>query len=144
MTPRHTRRLIALAVALPGLAGAQASAPAGADAPPPSSVSIYGTIDLGLDRVSKAQGDVSGTVYSLVNGAPVSNAVASPRATSTRLAPSLSAQSLIGFKGQEQIGGGYVAKFALEGGFAGDNGSHHAGWPHVGPPGLGGSADAGR
>lgn len=123
MTPRHTRRLIALAVALPGLAGAQASAPAGADAPPPSSVSIYGTIDLGLDRVSKAQGDVSGTVYSLVNGAPVSNAVASPRATSTRLAPSLSAQSLIGFKGQEQIGGGYVAKFALEGGFAGDNGS---------------------
>ena len=88
-----------------------------------SSVTIYGTIDVGIDRVSKAEGNVSGTVFGVSGGVPIPNAVASPRTRVTRVAPSLSAQSLIGFKGQEDLGSGYFAKFALESGFVGDTGT---------------------
>jgi predicted porin len=88
-----------------------------------SVVTIYGKLDVGLDRVSKGQGNVSGTLYSVSNGVVLSNAVASPSTQVTRVAPSLSSQSLIGVKGQEQMGGGYVAKFTLESGLAADTGS---------------------
>lgn len=101
----------------------QANAQTAAQLPVESSVTIYGTIDVGLDRVVKGQGNVTGTLYSVSNGTVLPNSVASPRTQNTRVAPSLSAQSLIGFKGQENLGGGYFAKFTLETGFAADNGS---------------------
>ena len=118
--PLRALGTLAAALAVHGIAGAQVS-------PQPSTqatdVTIYGTLDLGLDRVSKDQGNVSGTAYSVVQGTVQPNSVASPKTASTRLAPSLSAQSLIGIKGVEVIGGGYSGKFTLEGGLAADNGA---------------------
>lgn len=119
MTFKHAGLVAALASVTHGLVQAQAQATP-AEGP---ALTFYGTLDLGLDHVSKGQGDVSGTVYSIGNNTVLPNAVASPRSNVTRLTPSLSAQSLMGVKGQEPLGGGVVAKFTLEGGFAADNGS---------------------
>ncbi|MES2258034.1 MAG: porin [Pseudomonadota bacterium] len=88
-----------------------------------SSISIYGNIDLALDRVGKSAGNVQGTVYGLANNVPVPNAVASPKTTVTRVAPSLTSQSKFGFKGSEDLGDGYKAGFTLEGGINADNGT---------------------
>jgi len=67
-------------------------------------LTVHGTLDLGFGRDCKDQGDVSGTVHSIGQGAVQRNAVASPRASLTRLSPSLSAQSLMGLKGDALLG----------------------------------------
>jgi predicted porin len=87
-----------------------------------SSVTIYGTLDVGIDRVDKSQGNVQGTVFGVSGATPVPNSVASPATVSTRLSPSHTRQSNIGFKGVEDLGGGYRGLFVLEGGVTLDNG----------------------
>ncbi|WEF30695.1 porin [Pseudoduganella chitinolytica] len=87
-----------------------------------SSVTVYGLLDAGVDTVKKGQGNVQGTLFGLSGTTPVPNAMASPETRTTRMAPSLSAQSHFGFKGTEDLGGGWKAGFTLEGGLQIDNG----------------------
>lgn len=87
-----------------------------------SSVTIYGTLDVGLDRVDKSQGNVQGTVFGVSGTTPVPNSIAAPATVTTRLSPSHTRQSNIGFKGVEDLGGGYRGLFVLEGGVTIDNG----------------------
>lgn len=78
------------------------------------SIQIYGTIDLSVDRIDKSAGNNAGTVY---------QAVASPAQTQTRLAPSMTRQSHVGLRGTEPLGGGWEAKFTLEGSVIADTGT---------------------
>lgn len=87
-----------------------------------SSVTIYGTLDTAIDQVRKGEGNVQGTVFGLAGGVPVANSVAAPKSTVTRVSPSLSAETFVGFKGSEDIGEGYRAGFTLEAGLTPDNG----------------------
>jgi len=87
-----------------------------------SSVTIYGTLDVGLDRVDKGEGNVQGTLFGVSGGVPVPNRLAAPATITTRLTPSHTRQSNIGFKGVEDLGGGYRGLFVLEGGVTIDNG----------------------
>jgi predicted porin len=87
-----------------------------------SSVTMYGTLDVGLDRVDKSEGNVQGTVFGVSGTTPVPNRLAAPATVSTRLSPSHTRQSNIGFKGVEDLGGGYRGLFVLEGGVTLDNG----------------------
>lgn len=77
-----------------------------------SSVTLYGLIDVALDNVHKEAG-------MKINGAPEAGS------TVTRVAPSISAQSMIGFKGVEDLGQGYKASFVLEGQFSADTGAQN-------------------
>lgn len=77
-----------------------------------SSVTLYGLIDVALDNVHKEAGlEINGT--------------AKAGSTVTRVAPSISAQSMIGFKGVEDLGQGYKASFVLEGQFSADTGAQN-------------------
>jgi predicted porin len=87
-----------------------------------SSVTMYGTLDVGIDRVDKSQGNVQGTVFDVSGATPVPNSIAAPSSVTTRLSPSHTRQSNIGFKGVEDLGGGYRGLFVLEGGITIDNG----------------------
>lgn len=75
-----------------------------------SSLTIYGNIDAALDSVHKAAG------VSITGAAAASSTV-------TRVSPSISSQNALGFKGTEDIGGGYKASFILEGQFNTDTGA---------------------
>lgn len=75
-----------------------------------SSLTIYGNIDGALDSVHKQKGIT-------ITGA------AAPASTVTRVSPSISSQNALGFKGTEDIGGGYKASFILEGQFNTDTGA---------------------
>lgn len=77
-----------------------------------SSVTLYGLVDVSLDNVHKEA------------GRSISGAAASA-ATLNRVSPSISAQSMIGFKGTEDIGGGYKGSFVLEGQFSADTGAQN-------------------
>lgn len=77
-----------------------------------SSVTLYGLIDVSLDNVHKEAGRS-------INGATAAGT------TVTRVSPSISAQSMIGFKGTEDIGGGYKGSFVLEGQFSADTGAQN-------------------
>jgi predicted porin len=83
---------------------------------------MYGTLDVGLDRVDKSQGNVQGTVFGVSGTTPVPNSIAAPATVTSRLSPSHTRQSNIGFKGVEDLGGGYRGLFVLEGGITLDNG----------------------
>jgi predicted porin len=87
-----------------------------------SSVTIYGTLDVGIDRVEKGEGNVQGTLFGVRGTTPIPNNIASPGSTSVRVSPSHTRQSNIGFKGVEDMGGGYRGLFVLEGGVTLDNG----------------------
>lgn len=87
-----------------------------------SSVTIYGTLDVGFDRVEKSQGNVQGTLFGVSGTTPVPNSIASPKTITQRVSPSHTRQSNIGFKGVEDLGGGYRGLFVLEGGVTIDNG----------------------
>jgi len=87
-----------------------------------SSVTIYGTLDVGFDRVEKSQGNVQGTVFGVSGTTPVPNSIAAPKTITQRVSPSHTRQSNIGFKGVEDMGGGYRGLFVLEGGVTIDNG----------------------
>lgn len=77
-----------------------------------SSVTLYGLIDVSLDNVHKEAGKS-------ISGVPLAST------TLTRVSPSISAQSMIGFKGTEDIGGGYKGSFVLEGQFSADTGAQN-------------------
>lgn len=80
-----------------------------------SSLTIYGNIDIAYTNVSKKQGDVSNTVL------PASS-FAAP-STINGLTSSVSSVNALGFKGTEDLGGGYKAGFILEGQFQVDTGA---------------------
>lgn len=75
---------------------------------------IYGAIDLSVDAISKSEGNVQGTVFSLNGMSPLPNSVASPSERSTRVSTGLSEPSYIGFRHAEDLGGGWQAKWQLE------------------------------
>lgn len=77
-----------------------------------SSVTLYGLVDVAVDNVHKEAG------LNIFNQ-PAANS------TVTRVSPSISAQSMIGFKGVEDLGQGYKASFVLEGQFSGDTGAQN-------------------
>lgn len=85
-----------------------------------SSVTIYGNLDVALDNVHKGQGDASGTLFV---ASPTSLAAVTAPSTVTRLTSSISSVNALGFKGTEDIGGGYKAGFVLEGQFQIDTGA---------------------
>jgi predicted porin len=111
-----------------------------------SSLTIYGNIDGALDSVHKGQGNIAGTLFAtlpgivgagLIPGLPAGatatataakltagfNGAYANRSTVTRVSQSISSQNALGFKGTEDIGGGYKAGFVLEGQFATDTGA---------------------
>lgn len=77
-----------------------------------SSVTLYGLIDVALDNVHKEAGRK-------ISGA------SEAASTVTRISPSISAQSMIGVKGTEDLGQGYKASFILEGQFSADTGAQN-------------------
>jgi predicted porin len=93
---RSRSPLVAIAAATATLLSA---APAHAD------VSLYGTLDLGADKVERGQGDVAGTVFAAAGAAEQKR---------YRVSPSLTAQSRLGFRGTEPLGGGYAGRFQFE------------------------------
>lgn len=101
---------VAVALAALGAGGAFAQ----------SSMTIYGNLDVALDNVHKGQGDVSGT---LLNSVPAVAAAFSAPSTVTRVVSSISSVNALGFKGTEDIGGGYKGGFVLEGQFQVDTGA---------------------
>jgi len=88
-----------------------------------SNLTLYGALDVSLDAVHKSEGQVQGTVFGTSNFQPVPNSVASPAQSQTRLANSLTEQTHLGFKGTENLGGGWAGKFQLESAFSPDNGT---------------------
>lgn len=89
-----------------------------------SSLTIYGNIDVAVDNVHKGQGDVSGTTLA---GLAASNAAYAAgfvnKSTVTRLTSSVSSVNALGFRGVEDLGGGYKGGFVLEGQFQVDTGA---------------------
>lgn len=102
----------AIALALTALASGSALAQ--------SSVTIYGNIDVGFDRVKKDAG--TRLLPESAATTPVNNAL-SNKASFSRVGPDLSSQSSLGFRGTEDLGGGYKGNFVLEGQVGVDNGS---------------------
>lgn len=109
----------AIALALTALAAGTASAQ--------SSVTIYGNIDVGFDRVKRDAGVrllPENTPSPAVNTASSNaNNVLSSRLSTSRVTPDLSSQSALGFRGVEDLGGGYKGNFVLEGQFGADTGA---------------------
>ena len=95
----------AIALALTALASGTALAQ--------SSVTIYGNVDVSLDRVKREAG----------TGVNANLAAINTTLKATRVGPDLSSQSALGFKGVEDLGGGYKGNFVLEGQMSVDNGA---------------------
>jgi predicted porin len=108
---------LAAFAALVALGTASASAHAN------SGITLYGSFDVGVDQIKKSQGNVQGTLFSVSGGRQLTNEVAAPATSTSRMSTSLTRQSYLGFKGNEDLGGGYQAKFQLEGGFTPDAGT---------------------
>lgn len=109
----------AIALALTALASGTALAQ--------SSVTIYGNIDVGFDRVKRDAGDrllPENTVSSAANTAytAINNSLSNKQSLS-RVGPDLSSQSSLGFRGVEDLGNGYKGNFVLEGQMGVDNGA---------------------
>lgn len=77
-----------------------------------SSVTLYGLVDVSLDNVHKKAG------LTTTGGVAAASTV-------TRISPSIAGQSMLGFKGTEDIGGGYKGSFVLEGQFSADTGAQN-------------------
>jgi len=102
----------AIALALTALASGTALAQ--------SSVTIYGNIDVGFDHINRKAGtrllpESEGTT-------PINNALSNKLSTN-RVTPDLSSQSALGFRGTEDLGGGYKGTFVLEGQMSVDAGN---------------------
>jgi len=85
-----------------------------------SSVTIYGNIDVGFDHINRKAGtrllpESEGTT-------PINNALSNKLSTN-RVTPDLSSQSALGFRGTEDLGGGYKGTFVLEGQMSVDAGN---------------------
>jgi len=109
----------AIALALTALAAGSALAQ--------SSVTIYGNIDVSFDRVKRDAGDrllPQNTISSDANTAYTRiNDSLSNKQSFSRVGPDLSSQSALGFRGVEDLGGGYKGNFVLEGQMGVDNGA---------------------
>jgi len=90
-----------------------------------SSVTIYGNLDVAVDNVHKGRGDVSRSPLfsALAAGSAAFNSGFVAPSTTTRLTSSISSVNALGFKGVEDIGGGYKGNFVLEGQFQVDTGA---------------------
>jgi len=104
MTRPLSRSAACVLAALPLLATGQT----------PGSATLYGNLDIALDRVSKDAGNVAGTVFA---------ASPAPKISSRRMSTSISSQSHFGFRGTEDLGGGYAGRFTLESAIVPDNGT---------------------
>lgn len=102
----------AIALALTALASGTALAQ--------SSVTIYGNIDVSVDRVKRDAGDL---LLPNIAAFSAANAQLSSKSSVTRVGPDLSSQSSLGFRGTEDLGGGYKGNFVLEGQAGADNGA---------------------
>lgn len=80
-----------------------------------SSLTIYGNLDVAYTNVSKKEGDVSGTALPAASFATPS--------TINGITSSVSSVNALGFKGTEDLGGGYKGGFILEGQFQLDTGA---------------------
>ena len=100
----------AIALALTALASGTALAQ--------SSVTIYGNIDVSVDRVKKEAGSKDFSAL----GTQANTAI-NGRQSQTRVGPDMSSQSALGFRGVEDLGGGYKGNFVLEGQMGVDNGA---------------------
>lgn len=110
----------AIALALTALASGSALAQ--------SSVTIYGNIDVSFDHVKKDAGTANFTSTLIAAGVPSANAPAVNAALNgkqslNRVGPDMSSQSSLGFKGVEDLGGGYKGNFVLEGQVGTDTGA---------------------
>ncbi|MBU0915194.1 porin [Aquabacterium parvum] len=109
----------AIALALTALASGTALAQ--------SSVTIYGNIDVSVDRVKRTSGDAitapaSTGLLGAGTAAALSSALRSQQSM-TRVGPDTSSQSSLGFRGVEDLGNGYKGNFVLEGQMGVDNGA---------------------
>lgn len=102
----------AIALALTALASGTALAQ--------SSVTIYGNIDVSVDRVKK---DAGTRLLPEAGALVTANNQLSNKVSTTRVGPDLSSQSALGFRGTEDLGGGYKGNFVLEGQMGVDNGA---------------------
>ncbi|OGA85148.1 MAG: hypothetical protein A2711_08735 [Burkholderiales bacterium RIFCSPHIGHO2_01_FULL_63_240] len=100
----------AIALALTALASGTALAQ--------SSVTIYGNIDVSVDRVKKEAGKNDFSALGVQ-----ANTAINGRQSLTRVGPDMSSQSALGFRGVEDLGGGYKGNFVLEGQMGIDNGT---------------------
>lgn len=66
-------------------------------------VSLYGHFDVALDHTKKSASDSAGTVFP-----------PSAEQARTRVSPSLSSPSKLGFRGTEPLGNGYAGRFQIE------------------------------
>jgi len=83
-----------------------------------SSVTFYGNADVSLDNVHRTAG------VPLASANPVvAAATQGTKATLTRVSPSATSQTSYGFKGTEDLGGGYSGNFVLEGQLSHDTGA---------------------
>lgn len=101
----------AIALALTALASGSALAQ--------SSVTIYGNIDVSFDHIKKDAGSAN---YTALVGATANGAI-NGKQSLNRVGPDMSSQSSLGFKGVEDLGGGYKGNFVLEGQMGIDNGA---------------------
>lgn len=74
-------------------------------APAHAEVSLYGTLDVGVDKVDRGQGNVAGTLFGAVGAAEQKR---------YRVSPSLTSQSKLGFRGTEPLGDGWAGRFQIE------------------------------
>lgn len=103
-------RAVALALAAMGSGTALAQ----------SSLTIYGNLDVGYTNVSKDQGNVAGTLFALT---PQTISQFATKSNVSGINSSISSVNAIGFRGTEDIGGGYKAGFVLEGQMQVDTGA---------------------
>jgi len=92
-----------------------------------SSVTIYGNVDVSFDRVKREAGpsitaDLVGAGVNSTLAASVNNSL-NGRQSLSRVGPDMSSQSSLGFRGVEDLGGGYKGNFVLEGQMGVDNGA---------------------
>jgi len=109
----------AIALALTALASGTALAQ--------SSVTIYGNIDVGFDHINRKAGtrllpDVGATADQTAALVAANNNLSNKLSTN-RITPDLSSQSALGFRGTEDMGGGYKGTFVLEGQMSVDAGN---------------------
>lgn len=121
---RHTFTSLAIIAAVAAMCAGTSQAE--------SSITIYGTLDVAVDRVNKGQGDIGGTFFQSlpanIHNAALADKFNSAFANKTsvsRVTPSVAAQSALGFKGIEELSGGYKAGFVLEGQFSADTGAQN-------------------
>lgn len=85
-----------------------------------SSVTLYGIGDVSLDRTNRSGSALLNATNTALGGALTS---ALAKSSTTRVSPSGSAQTSLGFKGTEDLGGGFKGSFVLEGQLNHDTGA---------------------